>query len=245
MKKRTELRKKDKKLLRLQDEGLEESLREFVHPKHRKRKETNVKKYKVKLIRASIFFFILLFVCIGLGLFYIFYLYDKIPISNNKIFSLYIYLISVLFPLFPFAVVGITYYLDSELGRFSMTQYHIKLFFRRTEKVIYLTHHCSDMMVRAKTNADIEFFTNRCQIAARQALLFILRMTNAFIRYRYYDGLRVKYKRLFIGKVTEYLKELNGALIISYKGRVPKYVEDVFTQIYENMLELRKREVRL
>ena len=78
MKKRTELRKKDKKLLRLQDEGLEESLREFVHPKHRKRKEINVKKYKVKLIRASIFFFILLFVCLGLGLFYIFYFFDII-----------------------------------------------------------------------------------------------------------------------------------------------------------------------
>jgi hypothetical protein len=245
MKKRTELRKKDKKLLRLQDEGLEESLREFVHPKHRKSKEINVKKYKRKLFKASVFFFVHLSICLAMGLIYGFFLYDKMPIIDFKITFLCIYLVSVIFPLLPFGMVALTYYLDSEIGRFSMTQYHIRLFCRRTEKVIYLTHHCSDMMVIAKTNADIEYFTSRCQIAARQALLFILRMTNAFIRYRYYDGLKLKYKRLFIGKVTEYLKELNGALIISYKGRVPKYVEDVFTQIYENMLELRKREVRL
>lgn len=245
MKKRTELRKKDKKLYRIQDEDIEESLREFVHPKHRKRKEINVKKYRRRILHAALISSINFIIVLTCGVIFFLMFFEKISFENTKLVMLQIYLYSVFFTLIPFTSFALTYFFDSEMGRYLVTQFHIRKFFRKTEAVIDLAHHCSEMMIRSKMNVDIEFFTQRCQVATRKALLFILRMTNAFIRYRYYDAIKLKYKRLFIANVTQYMKELNGALIVSYKGRVPKYVTDVFEQINENMLELRKREVRL
>lgn len=243
--KRTESRKKDKKLYKIADEDIEESLREFVHPKHRKKKEINIRKYRRRIIHAAIFSLFNFIIVIVTGVLFFLLFFDQLSLPNTKIVMIQVYVLSVFFTLVPFTAFSITYIFDSEMGRYILTQFHIRKFFRKTEAVIELTHHCGDMMVKSKMNADIDFFTSRAQVAARKALLFILRMTNAFIRYRYYDAIKLKYKRLFIGKVTEYMKELNGALIVSYKGRVPKYVADVFEQINENMLELRKREVRL
>ena len=113
------------------------------------------------------------------------------------------------------------------------------------DKVIYLCHQHSEMMLVSRNNVQIEYYLETSQIFARQALLKVLRLTNVFIREKYYDFLNFKKRKTLSHKIEYYVKELNGSLIMTYKGKMPKFLTDAFEQISMNLIEIRKKEAKV
>ncbi len=243
--KNIKIKRKEMNIIKSKDVDIESVLREQIKPKYRMKKVISLKKYKHIFLRATIFSTLILIIIVPLSIRGVLQYFDDMSIEEIKKASIAVYCASLCAVLLPYLPSNIFLILSSRLGKLFLAWPFAKKHFKRIDKVIELCHHCSNMLLVAKTNIQIEYFTSKSQIYARRALMKILKLTNTYIRELYYPGLNAKQKRDFAIKIENYLKDLNGSLIMTYKGKVPKHVTDAFEQISMNLIELRKKEVGL
>lgn len=237
------VKRDEKSLLKIKNDSVESGLKEHCRPVHRQRKEPGFKKYRAIFLRSTIIS-TLMFIFGSLILIGSIYLYEEdMTIGEVKTKLIVVYFLCLSLVVMPYLPMHMIVFSKSDLAKSMYSWPVCKRLFAKIDKTVMMCHDCADMMLVSKTNVQLEYYLQRAQIFARQALLKVLKLTNMFIRDRYYVLLKLKYKRLFIKQVEQYVKELNGSLIMTYKGRVPKYVSDAFEQIAMNLIELRKLEV--
>lgn len=234
---------KQRSIIKATSEGLEESLRDARAIYHRKKKDIEIKLYKSRFLKTGIssfiFFITSLITCI-----YMFYTkVEFIPEEKLIIYVIYCYVVTCIFTLLPYTPLAIYMFMDSRLGRRIVTKQHLKKFYINEGRTIEFAHHCTQMMLISQNNVQREFFTEKCSIYSRQGLLMILRLTNGLMALNNFSILKERDRIKFSKNVQQFLKEFNGSLLISYKGRVPKYVLDAYEQINMNIIELRRKEI--
>ena len=235
--------RKEAKILKLQNDDLEKKLKEHCKAQYRAKFEPRFNKYRAFFLRCFYTSTIAVIVCSIIVFRVINLYYDTICLKELRTLFFILFLGSMFFCFLPYYPLHLSVFFTSRIAKRLYVWKHAKKFFRKIDRIIDLGHHCTNMMLVSQTNVQLEYFTDRSQILSRKALLKVLRLTNIFLRDNLYVGLTSKQKRLFAQMIEKDLKELNGSLIVTYKGKVPKYVSDAFEQISYNLVELRKGEV--
>ena len=98
-------------------------------------------------------------------------------------------------------------------------------------------HYC-DVLTTIELDmgkANVDILMKKSQIYSRKALFRLLRMTNNFLATGIFRFLSYKKRREVVHEVNELLKDTTGALVIAFKGRVPKYVTDAISRTGRNI----------
>ena len=240
---RYKMRKTEAKIAKLDSDGLEGRTKELLHPKSRIAPPLEVRKYRKRFTRAFLLSSGVFILClIIISRFFAKY-YETIPEEKTKGIVYLLYIVMILLTLSPYAIFGIRTFFKTDLALFLFAEKHVNHFYKIMDHMIDIAHHCTEMILIANNNVNLEYFMDKCSIAARKSLGSVLTFTNKMIGRRLYTMLKFSSRRYFSKKVDYYLTEINGAIIVSCKGRVPKYVLDIFEQVNANMIELRKVEI--
>lgn len=239
------INKKEKVLAKAKTEELDEQIIDGCRARNRLQKDVPYIKYKKLFQSTAIGSFVAMVVSVLLVLFVVFLQFDEFSGEALKKVVLHTYLFTIFACLLPYIPLHFLVFLQSYFGKYIIARGLVKNFYKRMDKVIYLCHQHSEMMLVSRNNVQIEYYLETSQIFARQALLKLLRLTNVFIREKYYDFLDFKKRKTLSHKIEYYVKELNGSLIMTYKGKMPKFLTDAFEQISMNLIEIRKREAKV
>ena len=237
------IKKREKKLAKLKCENLEETYKYYVNPKTRAVSKFRVKLYK-NLIFASMISSLIIHILVTLVMSrFIFVHFDNIPQEKQKMIFFLMYSFSSFLTFLPYFLVIFRAFIETNLGKVIFSGHFFNKFYKKMDRLIELVHHSTEMVIIAENNVNTEYFLDRCSIASRKALAQLLVFTNGILGKKYYESLRYKSIRQFTRRVDDYIKEINGGIVISFKGRVPRYINDMFEQVYSNMMELRKKEI--
>ena len=165
-------------------------------------------------------------------------------IDPDNIFTIFMvyYVVTSVLTFLPWLTFILYSLKETSAGKFLFGDVILRKFYNKLELFIDVTHQCNEMMLIANNEVNYNYYMDKLSIAARRGLAQILLFTNNYIAQRYLDGISYKNRRILFKKLDYYLTEFNGAIIVSFKGRVPKYITDVFEQITANIIDLRKNE---
>ena len=240
--KKFKIRKAEARLMESKGEDLEEVMRDLIHPINRKPSYLEVRRYKKLFfwcgITSTLTFILILILSAKIMILDV----DATSITNLKWYFYLSYVGSAFFTFMPWFIFIVYCLKETSIAKFLFAEKMLKKFYRKMERFIDASHQCNEMLLVADTEINYNYFIDKLSVAARRGLANILLFTNNLLSLRFFDGVKYIHRRTFFKKIDEYLKEFNGAIIVSFKGRVPKYVIDVFEQVNANIIELRKNE---
>ena len=154
-------------------------------------------------------------------------------------FTLVLLIAGYTFPLLPHLFLAFKVLKDSEYGEILFGKKEIWQTLKRTERRLELCHHYCDLFIalhRDKDKAKHDYLVKKSQVYSKKALYNLLELTNGFIATLTFKSMSYKNKAKILKMVEEQLKNANGAIIVSFKGRVPIYVNDTIERVGKNLV---------
>lgn len=235
------LRRKDDVQSIREDKRLEEGIKKSLTLDKRIPKKFDLKRYKREAMRAAIFS-----LCFLAGSLTMILLLMPHILDLKKEYAIAFSVISVaassFFTSVPYVVVAVHVFDDSEIANRLRERPRIKIALSHTSDDIMISKHYCDLFLeidRDKEKANHDHFVRMSQIYSRKALFTLINLTNDFLAKTTIKKMDYKKRQAIVQQVEDQLKNVHGALIMAFKGRVPKYVNDGIERVGRNILIIR------
>lgn len=231
---------KDIKQVKREDEIEEQRLRNVTSKKHRLPRKSDYKKIKKKIYRAFFLSMGFLILNVGLYMFELIHLFELLPVEKHQQFMITSYIATVFFTTLPIVLFFIEMIMRGNLGYILLSKRRTKYALTKVERNIEFCHSFSKLIPNANNKVNLDFYTYKTTTYARKSLTQILKLINYYSNTVAFKALGLKYQAITLQRIEKYMKELNGAVIVAYKGRVPKYIIESFEEIEKEMIDLKK-----
>lgn len=239
------IKKRDIRIVEKEYGKLETLLKKNMNGENRRRKPFDYNAYKIIIVRNSIITWICFLLCLAFTILIMSQMY-RVEEPKRSILSTILVVAGFVFPLLPNLGLAYKVFLDSEYGEMLFAKSNITKTLNQTQRRIDMCHHYCDLFIalhKDQDKAKHDYLVKKSQVYAKKALFNLLTLTNGFIATIRYRCLKYKDRKEIIKKVEDLLKNANGAIILSFKGRIPNYVNDSIERCGKNIVLIKGSEV--